>query len=423
MQPRIFCLCLLFGVLASGPVASAAEGAEQWNQFRGPRGDGSSLATGLPTTWSETTNVRWKTPVHGKAWSSPVVWGEQVWLTTATPDGRELSAVGIDLESGKILHDVKVFDIAMPQYCIERNSYASSTPVVEAGRLYVHYGVHGTACLDTKTGAVLWSRQDLPCNHHRGAASSPIVWNDLLIVTFDGYDQQYLVALDKQTGKTVWRTNRDFDYGTKNPDAMKAYGTPLVATVGDHEELITPSAGMTAGYDPRSGKELWRVKSGGMNASCRPVVRGDTAFVCTADGGYRMFAVKVGDSGDVTKSNVLWKVTKGAPRYSSPIVVDDLLYMGSEQGVVTCVEAESGDVVWQERLGGLFMPSPLHADGKLYFFSEEGDCHVIAPGPEFKSLAVNKLAGEFMASPAVAGKSLILRSKDSLYRIADSTSP
>jgi outer membrane protein assembly factor BamB len=402
-------------VLLSSGLTASLSAQDQWNQFRGPSGDGISAATGLPTTWSETEHIKWKTPVRGKAWSSPVVWNDQIWLTTAPPDGKQLFAICLDRVTGKPVHDIKVFDIAEPQYCIERNSYASCTPVVEEGRVYVHFGAHGTACLDTASGKVLWTRQDLECNHFRGPASSPIVWEDLLILTFDGFDQQYITALDKTTGKTVWRTDRKFNYGTDNGDAMKAYSTPQVATVEGRQELISPSAGNCASYDPRSGKELWRVASGGMNGSCRPVVANNTAFMGTADGGFHLFAVKLGGEGDVTGSNVQWKLSKGAPRYSSPIFVDGLLYAGSEQGVITCIDPESGDVVWQKRLGGLFMPSPIFADGKLYFFTEGGEGHVLKPGREFESLATNKLDGEFMASPAVAGKSLILRSKDAVY--------
>lgn len=411
-----YCLSLALFVCLSGPLPAAEE---YWNQFRGPRGDGTCSAQGLPTTWSESEHVAWKTPIRGKAWSSPVVWGEQVWVTTAPPDGKQLFVICLDLASGKVLHDIKVFEIEKPQYCIERNSYASPTPVIEAGRIYVHFGAHGTACLDTKSGKTLWSRQDLKCDHHRGPASSPILWEDLLILTFDGFDQQYVAALDKATGDTVWKTDRKIDYGSNNGDVMKAYATPSVAQVDGHQELIDPSAGATAAYDPRTGKELWRVKSGGMNASCRPVIGHGMAFMGTADGGLNLFAVKLGGEGDVTGSQLAWKLSTGAPRYSSPILVDDLLYMGSEQGVVTCVEATSGEAIWQKRLGGLFVSSPIFADGKLYFFPEDGKCFVVAPGREFKLLATNTLDGGFMASPAVAEKSLILRTKENLYRISE----
>jgi outer membrane protein assembly factor BamB len=409
----------LTGVCLAIVLTAAAQAEQQWNQYRGPHGDGTSAAQGLPTSWSEMEHVKWKTPVHGKAWSSPVVWDQQIWMTTATPEGKQLFVVCLDVATGRVVHDRRVFEIENPQYCIDRNSYASPTPVIEQNRLYVHFGAHGTACLDTRSAEVLWTRQDLTCNHHRGPGSSPIVWEDLLILTFDGFDQQYLVALDKTSGKTIWKTDRKFDYGTDNGDVMKAYSTPCVVDTGTRLELIAPSAGATAAYDPRTGTELWRVASGGMNASCRPVIGNGQAYIGTADGGFHFFAVKLGGTGDVTGSHVNWKLAKGYPRYSSPILLDGLLYMANEQGVITCVECDSGEVVWQKRIGGLFMPSPIAADGKLYFLTEEGVCHVLAPGREFQSLATNTLAAGFMASPAVAGKSLILRSKDAVYCIAN----
>lgn len=414
-----FHLLWLAAALFFGTAPSASHGQEYWNQYRGPKGDGSSPLTGIPTTWTNTEHVRWKTPLDGKAWSSPVVWGQQVWLTNATADGKQLSVVCLDLATGKAVHDKRVFDIAEPQFCIERNSYASCTPVIEKDRIYLHYGAHGTACMDTNTTEVLWSRKDLECNHHRGPASSPIIWEDLLILTFDGFDVQYVIALNKETGKTVWKTERKFDYGTDNGDVMKAYATPSVVDTGKRLELVSPSAGATAAYDPRTGKELWRVQSGGMNASGRPVVYNGTAFIGTADSGFQFFAVNLGGEGDVTGSHVAWKLSKGYPRYSSPILVEDLLYMGNEQGVISCVDTADGKVVWQKRVGGTFVPSPVFADGKLYFLTEEGTCHVLTPGREFNSLATNPLEGGFMASPAVAEKCLILRSKNAVYCIAE----
>ena len=414
-------LRLLIGLFLTLVGVGSAVAGEQWNQYRGPNGDGTSAATGLPVTWSETENVKWKTPVRGKAWSSPVVWDNQIWLTTAPPDGKELFAICLDRNTGKVIHDVKIFEVEKPQFCHDRNSYASATPFLEQDRAYVHFGVHGTACLDTASGKILWKRNDLECNHFRGAGSSPIVWQDLLILTFDGFDVQYLVALNKTTGETVWKNDRNFNYGTDNGDAKKSYSTPSVVNVNGHDELISPSAGSTAGYDPRTGKELWQVKSGGMNAAGRPVVNKDTAFIGTADSGFHLFAVKLGGKGDVTSSNVPWKLAKGFPRYASPIFVGGLLYMGNEQGVITCVDAETGDVKYQKRLGGLFMSSPLYADGKLYFFAEEGDCHVIKPGETFESLGTSKTPGGFMASPAIAGRDLILRTKDAVWCIGDVT--
>ena len=182
-----------------------------WPEFRGPTGDGLSTSTNLPLRWSEDQNVKWKTPIHGKAWSSPVIWGRQVWLTTATTNGQELFAVCVDPGTGRVLQDLKLFDVVKPQYCIPFNSYASPTPVIEAGRLYATFGSAGTACLDTQTGQVLWTRRDIECNHFRGAGSSPILYRNLLFLNFDGSDHQFIVALDKQTGNTVWQRNRSID--------------------------------------------------------------------------------------------------------------------------------------------------------------------------------------------------------------------
>lgn len=409
-------------LLSAGISASAAE---QWSQFRGPQGNGHSAARGLPTTWSEQENVKWKTPIHGRGWSSPVTWDEQIWVTTAPADGKQAFAICLDAATGKVLQDLKVFDVPEPQPLgVDRNSYATPTPVIEEGRIYLHFGAHGTACLDTKTGEKLWSRQDLECNHHRGPASSPILWKNLLILTFDGFDFQYVTALDKKTGKDVWRTDRKFNYGTDNGDAMKAYSTPQVAEVDGKPQIISPAAGWTAAYDPADGKEIWRVKTGGMNAACRPVVADGQAFLCAPDGGIQVFAVNLGGKGDVTSSHIEWK-SKSGLRYSSPILVDDLLYMASDDGTVTCLEAKTANNVWKERLGRQFMASPLYADGKLYFVDDDnkggisGKGFVVEPGREFKLLATNELPGGFMASPAVHGKALILRTKDAVWRVEE----
>ena len=416
---------LVFGFLLSvsnwmswvGTATSCCAAEENWTQYRGPRGDGSSTSTKLPTAWSETQNVRWKVPLAGKAWSSPVVWKSQIWLTNATPDGHHLSVVALDRETGKVERDLEVFVIEKPQFCIEKNSYASSTPVIEEGRLYVHYGVHGTACLDTQTGKTLWSRQDLLCNHHRGAASSPILYNNLLILTFDGFDVQYLVALDKRTGETVWKTDRAIKYDSDNGDIKKAYATPTIIDVAGKPQLVAPSAGASMAYDPVTGKELWRVRCGGMNVAARPLYGNGLVYMTTADGGFRMFAAKPDGSGDITESHVAWKQGKGIPKYASQIFLDGLLYMGSEGGVLTCIDGMSGEVIWQERVGGVFTASPLVASGRVYFFSEDGTTTVIQAGRKFESLATNKLSDGCMASPAVAGDALLIRTTKNLYRI------
>ena len=252
-------------------VPCVANAADNWPAFRGPHGDGHADATGLPITFGETENVRWRTPIAGKAWSSPVVWGEQVWVTNATVDGKELSALCLNRNTGKIEKEIAVFHVEKPAFCHAFNSYASSTPVIEEGRLYAHYGSHGTACVDTNTGKILWTRQDFSCDHFRAAGSSPVLFQNLLIIPFDGVDVQYVVALDKLTGKTVWQRDRDIEFANNNPDFKKAYSTPSIVDVNGKSQLVIPAAMVTQSFDPLSGRPLWFVKHGGMNAAAKPV--------------------------------------------------------------------------------------------------------------------------------------------------------
>ena len=265
-------MALLFAetILLASITTLATADTDNWPQFRGPTGDGQSTAHGLPLTWSETEHIRWQTPIHGRGWSSPVVWGDQVWLTTAPADGHEAYALAVDCRSGKMLYDIKVFDVPHPQVIHTFNSYASPTPVIEAGRVYVHFGAHGTACLDTSSGKVLWTRRDLECDHYRGPGSSPILVDDLLILHFDGSDVQYVVALDKTTGKTVWKTNRSTDFGTIDGDFRKAFCTPIVIQVDGRRQLISPGSKATMAYDLRPARSCGRSATKAFPAPCGP---------------------------------------------------------------------------------------------------------------------------------------------------------
>jgi outer membrane protein assembly factor BamB len=420
----------LLHLLALAVVAvpcSLAQG--EWPQFRGPTGQGTSDAKGLPLTWSETQNVKLKTAIHGKAWSSPVIWGGQVWMTTATEDGRELSAICVDRETGKVLLDQKLFDIATPQYADRFNSYGSPTPVIEEGRVYLTFGSPGTACLDTTNFKVLWTRTDLECNHWRGAGSSPILWNHLLIMHFDGADHQYVIALDKHTGATVWKTNRSVDFKDLTPDGKpirdgdfrKGFSTPLLIQHNGQPLLISAGSKATYCYDPATGKEMWRIEDTRFHSgTVRPVYGHGLIFTATGLAKGELWAVKPGGSGVVNDTHVAWKVTRNVPNRPSPVLVGDLLFMlNQDGGIVSCHEAKTGEVLWSERLPGLgnYSASPVAAEGRLYFVNENGQCTVIAAGREFKVLAENKLESGFMASPAVAGQALFLRSKTHLYRI------
>ena len=416
---RLLYLALLSAAaLGCAPAASSSSAETNWPQFRGPQGDGQSPAKGLPLTWSETENIRWKTPIHGKGWSSPVIWDGQIWLTTATEDGKQRFAVCVDAASGRKVHDVVVIDDPDPQFCHPMNSYATPTPVVEAGRVYLHFGSAGTACLDTHSAKTLWLRQDLPCNHHRGAASSPIVFENLLIVPYDGYDQQYVVAFDKQTGKTVWKRDRSItSYKSDDGDIKKAYGTCTVIDVDGRPQLIAPGAEATMAYDPRTGKELWRVRHGGMNASARPLFGHGRLIINTGAGGLKLLAVNPAGQGDITDTNIAWKYGKVVPTRSSQLLIGDLLFMVNDAGIASCLDAHDARQQWQERFGGDYSASPLYVDGRIYFFSQDGRTPVVEPSATYKLLAENELGDGYMASPAVVGKAFVLRSRTHLYRV------
>ena len=397
----------------AGPVTAE----DNWPQFRGPRGDGTSNAVGLPVTWSETEHVRWKTAIHGRGWSSPVVWGNQAWMTTASDDGRQRFAVAVDVRSGQVVHDVRVFEVETPEAIQALNSYASPTPVIEEGRVWVHFGSVGTACLDTASGKILWTRRDLNCDHFRGAGSSPILFGRLLILHFDGIDVQYLAALDKTSGQTVWRTDRSTDFAGADGDLRKAYSTPLTAEVGGRTLLLSPGAKAAMAYLPETGKEVWKIRYGGFSNTSRPLFGGGLAFLNTGFGKPELWAVRPDGEGDVTDTHVVWRLNKSVPAKPSPLLIGELIYMVDDRGVASCVEAKTGDVVWHERIGGEHSASPIYADGRIYVFDQDGKATVLAPGREFKVLTTNRLEAGCMASPAVVGQSLLVRTKTALYRI------
>jgi outer membrane protein assembly factor BamB len=414
---------LLFALVLTQPLLA------QWPQFRGPEGTGHAASTALPLTWAEGKNVTWKTAVHGRAWSSPVILGNQVWMTTATPDGRELFAVALDRDSGKIVFDLKLFDVATPQYAHPFNTYASPTPVIEPGRVYVTFGSPGTAAIDTKTGKVIWERRDFECNHFRGAGSSPILFGDLLLMHFDGSDHQFVVALDKRTGKTVWRTPRSIDFQDLGPDGKpkadgdfrKGFATPQIVMVEGRPVMVSVGSKAVYGYDPLTGKELWRViERGSHSASSRPVAGHGLVFVPMGFDQAQLLAIRPDGQGDVAASHVAWRFGKGAPSKPSILLVGDVIYMVNDGGIVGAVEAKTGELVWRGRVEGTYSASPLFANGRIYLFNEDGKTTVLEAGRELKVLAENFLEDGFMSSPAVDGRALYLRTRTHVYRIEES---
>lgn len=406
--------------------AAVAEGADQWAQFRGPGGQGQAEGQGLVVAFGQAEDVRWRTAIHGRAWSSPVVWGQQVWLTTATPDGKALSALCVDRQTGKIVYDLKLFEVARPQYAHPFNTYASPTPVIEEGRVYVTFGSPGTACLDSASGKVIWSRTDFVCNHFRGAGSSPVLFENLLILHFDGSDFQYVVALDKKTGKTVWKTDRSVDFKDLNAegkpkmegDFRKAFSTPVIATVDGRPVMISLGSMACYAYDPRTGQELWRVEERACySGSPTPILGEDMVYVCMGLSRGQLWAIGLGGKGLITDSHVAWKIKQNVPTRNSPILVGGLIYMVDDNGMATCVEPKTGREVWRQRLKGVYSASPLHAEGRIYFFSENGNITVIEPGRQFKLMAESRMDEGFMATPAIAGNAFYLRTKTALYRV------
>jgi outer membrane protein assembly factor BamB len=401
----------------------------QWPQFRGPDGTGMSATATLPLTWGEGKNIRWKTAVHGRAWSSPVILGNQVWMTTATEDGRQLFAVALDRQTGKVVYDLKLFEVAQPQEAHPFNTYASPTPVIEPGRVYVTFGSPGTAAIDTATGKKIWERRDFVCNHYRGAGSSPIIFENLLLMHFDGSDHQYVVALDKRTGKTVWRTPRSINFQDLGPDGRpkgdgdfrKAFSTPQIVTVDGRPVMISIGSKAVYGYDPRTGQELWKViERGSHSASTRPVSGHGLVFTPTGLDASQLLAIRPNGSGDVTGTHVVWRVTRGVPQKPSILLIGDFIYMVNDTGVVTCVDVKTGESVWRSRVEGTYSASPIAAAGRIYAFNEDGKTTVFEAGREFKVLAENFLEDGFMASPAIDGSALILRTRSHVYRVESS---
>ena len=387
-----------------------------WPEYRGPSGDGHADAAQLPAVIDDSV-VRWKTAIHGKGWSSPVVWGDQIWLTTATEDGTRMSVLCIDRDTGDIVRDVVVSENAEPAFCHPLNSYASPTAVIEEGRVYVHFGTYLTACMDTQTGDMLWERRDLHCDHFRGPASSPILHEGKLFVAYDGFDVQYVVAFDKQTGETVWQAERDIDYKTDNGDLKKAYCTGQIIEVNGQDQLVYPSAIATIAYDPSTGEELWKVYHEGMNASARPLFGEGLVFITNGMGS--MVAVRPTGKGDVTGTHIVWSDRKGIARKSSQLLVDGLFYMHSDDGIVSCRDPKTGEVLWQKRAGADYAASPIYASGRIYMFDMEGSVITLKPGRKFELLSESQLGDGFMASPAVVGNELILRSKSHLYCVSE----
>jgi outer membrane protein assembly factor BamB len=412
----------------------------EWPAWRGPTGQGHADAHDLPTQWGDGKNVTWSTPIPGRGWSTPVIDSTHIWLTAGieTPDSPEninrrlkadtggqpltllasvsLRAIAIDRRTGKLLHNIEVLDKANPQWVHKDNTYASPSPILENDRLYCHFGAYGTICLNTKTSEVLWRNTSLHIMHENGPGGSPILWNDRLFIHCDGSDQQYIAALDKATGELLWKTDRSGSMHS-NPQLKKSYGTPIIQIVDGKPQLLSPAANWLYAYDPDTGSEIWKLSYGALGFSIvpKPVLRDDLIFMSTSFMRAAMIAIR----NDGSKPPAIeWQFKRGAPSIPSPIVVGSELYFVSDSGgMLTCLDATSGEEHYRERLGGNYSASPILADGNLYIPSREGKITVIEPGKEFKVVAENQLDGSIGASPVAVGSELYIRTEKALHRI------
>jgi outer membrane protein assembly factor BamB len=411
------CALPLFTSLLSALLLSSAKASEDWPQFRGPTQQGWAESADLPTTWSETQNIVWKTAIPGLGWSSPVILDQQIWMTTATNDGKSLRAVCVDQNTGKITHDVEVFPETELEPKNSFNSYASPTPVLEHGRVYVTFGTYGSACIDTNTGDVLWKNNSLRLDHKEGPGSSPILWKNYFLLHCDGMDVQYLAALDKETGRLAYRADRSYPLSTLRPDIRKAYSTPTVAMIDGKEELISLGSRRVYGYDPMDGKELWHCDVPGFSNVPRPVFADGMVFVSTGFTNAELWAIKPHGEGPDNVAPVVWKWLRGAPLKPSILVVNGMVFFTSDSGIGRCLDEKTGRQLWQARIIANCSASPIYANGLLYFFDEHGKTAVIRPGKTLDEVSENQLDGRILASPAVSGNALFIRSDTALYRI------
>lgn len=385
----------------------------------------------MPTTWDEASgkNIAWKLDLEGFGHSTPVIGQGRIWLTAATADGREQFIYAIDAESGRVLHHRRLFENAEPEPLgNEVNTYASPSCLLEPDAVYAHFGSYGTARLNSDTAEMVWQRRDLPCRHFRGPGSSPVVWGDLLFLTFDGIDQQYVAALDKRSGATVWRTDRSTDYHDLGPDGQpqldgdyrKAYGTPAVTEVAGRAQLVSIGSRAAFGYDAATGREIWTVTHDDFNAAAPPVFQGPLAILNTGSGGANLFAVRLDETtrGNVTETHLAWNRTRGNSRLCAPALAEGRLWMLTDNGVLYELDATTGEERSALRLGGSYVASPVVAGEYLFACDEAGAVRVVRTTSPPELVAENQLSQGMRATPAVAGGALYLRTFERLYKIA-----
>jgi len=428
MKYRFFFRLSFFCIILFLSFKDAASQDKNWTHFRGSKLNGIAVTDGIPLIWND-SSIKWKTEIHGRGHSSPVVYDSQIWVTTATLDGKELYSVCVDYQTGKILYDIRVFtsDVTINKHGI--NTYASPTPCIEKGFVYVHYGSLGTACIRTSDGTVVWKRTDLKCEHVQGPGASPVLYKNLLILHYEGTDVRYIVALDKATGRQVWRTDRPEDpYKPLANIGKKAYVTPLIMNVKGKDLLISNGSAVCCAYDPLTGRELWKVIGGAESTVPMPFAENGILFFYTGSvnspggGTYTdMFAVNPDGKGDITTMNILWKKRddQSHTQILTPVIKDGLIYTVTSRNILMCIDSGTGKEIWSERLRSDHNASPVFVDGNVWFFSVKGEVLAIKAGRNYKIMSKNQMDSGIWATPAFVRNSVILRTEKYLYRISN----
>lgn len=403
-------------------VWSSTATAENWPRFRGPTGQGHSAETGLAVEWTAEKGIAWKTPIPGAGWSSPIVWENRVYVTSALDDGSACHLLALDRDTGAIVWDREVFKQELKRK-ENKNSFATPTPCTDGKRVYVCFADGGLAAVSL-TGDVVWTNRDFPFYSKHGLGESPIVYQDLLIMPRDGsspgpdvkvgwkepWDQAFVLALDAATGKGRWKTARGM--------SRVSHMTPLVLKVDGRDQLISPAGDRIQGFNPLNGELLWSAYSQGEGVTPSPVFGKTLLYTSSGFEAPTVRAVKLeGAKGEVTTSHIVWEQLKGTPTQSSLIYVAPHVYAVTDNGVLTCYDGDNGEIVWQDRLAGKFSSSPVYADGKLYFLSEDGTTYVLQPGTEFKVVAQNSLSEVCQASMGVSAGKLFVRTATTLFAI------
>ena len=401
-------------------VFSAATGfAEDWPQYRGPRGQGVSAEKGLPVKWGAADGVRWKTPLPGPGHSSPVVWGERVFLTAYRPPAAgargQLLVLSLDKRTGRILWEREV-PVAQVESVHPTNAPATPTPATDGRRVYVYFGSFGLVSFDFE-GKKIWEKPLGPYPVEWGSASSPVLHGRLLLLNCNTDAEDFLLAVDKETGKTVWRT--------AHPPTERSWATPFVWSTAGGDQVVVSGSGHVKGYDPRDGRELWSV--GGMPKWVAPTPVAAHGLLYAASNSQPNFvmAIRPGGAGEVTRTHVAWRYDKSVISAPSPLVVGEYLFAVRDGGVLTCLDAKTGAVVWQERLParGSYFASPVAAGGNVYLVDEDGEVTVVHAKPTFELLATNSMGERTMASPAISVGRIFIRTDKHLFCVAAARCP